>query len=109
MRPPNQYNNANFDEVNDTTNFVETYGIRYPKDTIDFIYQENNCLYQYGASKQLYKEFDGESLLNIFISYFDMLNYFPIQINDLRFPVNHVTPKNIQLFEKYQEATVNTL
>ena len=44
----------------------------------------------------------GESLLNPFISYSDMKSKYPIQVIDLRFQTNHISPKKIQLFEEYR-------
>ena len=31
----------------------------------------------------------------------------PIQVTDLRFQVDHITPKKIQLFEEYRAAPAN--
>ena len=33
----------------------------------------------------------------------DMKNFYPIQVIDLRFQVDHITPKKIQLFEEFSE------
>ena len=38
--------------------------------------------------------------MNPFISYTDMKNKYPIQVIDLRFQVDHITSKKIQLFEE---------
>ena len=32
-----------------------------------------------------------------------MKNFYPIQLIDLRFQVDHITPKKIQLFEEFSE------
>ena len=37
-----------------------------------------------------------------FVSYTDMKNKYPIQVIDLRFQADHITPKKIQLFEEYR-------
>ena len=54
-----------------------------------------------------YKEYVGEELLNLFNIYGDMKNKNPIQVIDLRFPVDHNNPKEIQLFEEHRGATTN--
>ena len=38
-----------------------------------------------------------------FVSYPDMKTKYPIQVIDLRFQADHITPKKIQLFEEYRE------
>ena len=38
--------------------------------------------------------------MNPFTSYSDMKNKYPIQVIDLRFQVDHISPKKIQLFEE---------
>ena len=37
------------------------------------------------------------------ISYPDMKNKYPIQVIDLRFQLDHITPKKMQLFEEYRD------
>ena len=34
---------------------------------------------------------------------------YPIQITDLRFQVDHITPKKIQLFEEFSEDPANEI
>ena len=36
-----------------------------------------------------------------------MKNFYPIQVIDLRFSVDHITPKKIQLFEEYRNDPAN--
>ena len=36
-----------------------------------------------------------------------MKNFYPIQVTDLRFQVDHITPKKIQLFEEFFEDPDN--
>ena len=45
--------------------------------------------------------------MNPFISYPDMKNEYPIQLIDLRFQTDHISPKKIQLFEKYRADPAN--
>ena len=47
-------------------------------------------------------------MLNPIISYDKMKKYYPIQIIDLRFQVDHISPKKIRLFEEYDDNPVNT-
>ena len=57
--------------------------------------------------KLFYKEYVGEDLMNPYISYPDMKYLYPIQITDLRYQVDHLTPKKIQLFEEFSEDPAN--
>ena len=54
-------------------------------------YGENNYLEQYKDLKLFYKEYVGEQLLSPIISYDKMKTYYPIQIIDLRFKVDHIS------------------
>ena len=54
-----------------------------------------------------YKIFKGEAPLNPIISQPDMKTKYPIQITDLRFRVDHITPKKKQFFEEYRSAPDN--
>ena len=36
-----------------------------------------------------------------------MKNFYPIQVTDLRFQVDHITPKKVQLFEEFSEDPNN--
>ena len=51
--------------------------------------------------KLFFKEYIGEPILNPFISYPDMKTKYPIEILDLRHQPDHITPKQIQLFQEY--------
>ena len=53
------------------------------------------------------REYVGDQLLNPYISYTDMKNFHPIQVFVLRFQVDHITPKKIQLFEEFSENPDN--
>ena len=46
-RPPNQFNNAAFDNVDVKRYFVEIDGVRYPKDPVETNYSEKKYLDQY--------------------------------------------------------------
>ena len=107
-RPPNQFNNAVFDHVDVKRYFVEIDGVRYPKDPVETNFSDNKYLDQYRDLKLFYKEYNGESVLNPLISYLDMKTFYPIQIIDLRFQIDYVTPKKIRLFEEYKNAPDNT-
>ena len=62
---------------------------------------------QYRDLKLFYKDYVEEDLSTFFISYTDMKNKYPIQVIDLRFQVNHITPKKIQLFEEIKTDLAN--
>ena len=72
-------------------------------------YEENNSLDQYRDLKFFYREFVGETMLSPIISYDKMINYYPIPITDLRFQVDHISPKKIRLFEEYDNNPANTI
>ena len=101
--PNKASNSAIFDNNSVTKYFVEIDGVRYLKDGVLNNFEENSYLDQYRDSKLFYKEYVGEELLSPYISYPDMKYLYPIQIIDLRFQVDHITPKKIQLFEEFSE------
>ena len=107
-RPPNQFNNAVFDNVGVKRYFVEIDGVRYPKVPVETNFPDNKYLDQYRDLKLFYKEYNGESLLHAFISYLDMKTFYPIQVIDLRFQIDYITPDKIRLFEEYEETPENT-
>ena len=37
-----------------------------------------------------------------------MKAFYPIQVNDLRFQIDYITPKEIRLFEDFENAPENT-
>ena len=45
--------------------------------------------------------------MNPFISYTDMKSKYPIQVIDLRHQVDHITPKENQLFEEFNTDPAN--
>ena len=101
---PNKASNpAIFDHNNVTKYFVEINGIRYPKDGVLNIFRENSYLDQYRDLKFFYKEYVGEELLSPYISYSDMKYLYPIQITDLRFQVDHITPKKFNYSKNFQK------
>ena len=106
--PDNRFNNAIFDDGKVRKYYSEIDGVRYPKNPIMTNFDENNYLDQYRDIKLFYKEYDGESMLNPLISYDKMKSWYPIQIIDLRFQVNHISPKKIRLFEEYDDNPTNT-
>ena len=76
----------------------------YPRDAIDLEYEENIYFNQYTAFKQFYKNYLGEKLKNLFISYTDLINRYSIQAIDLGFRVDHATLKKIQIFEEQRSC-----
>ena len=107
-RPPKKFNIAVFDHVDVKSSFVEIDGVRFPKNPVETNFSENKHLDQYRDLKLFYEEYNGESLLQPFISYLDMKTFYPIQITDLRFEIDYITPKNTRLFEEYENAPENT-
>ena len=73
-------------------------------------FEENNYLEQYKDLKLFFKNKEnvGDQLLSPIITYDKMKNYYPIQIIDLRFQVDHISPKKIRLFEEYDPNPINT-
>ena len=87
--------------------YVDIDGVGYPRDSVNVDYGLNDYVDQYRALKLFYKEYVGKELLNLFISYPDMKNKYPIQLIDLRFEVEHINPKKMGLFEDYRGVTNN--
>ena len=99
---PNKASNpAIFDNNHVTIYFVEIDGVRYPKDGVLTNFEEN--LDQYRDLKLFYEEYVGEELLQPYITYPDMKDFYPIQITHLRHQVDHITPKKIQILEEFSE------
>ena len=105
--PDKGLNISRFDNLNVRKYFVEIDSIRYPRDGVITNYNENDYIDQYKDLKLFYKEYVGEQLLNPFVSYPDMKTKYPIQVIDLRFQPDHITPKKIQLFEEYRAEPAN--
>ena len=99
-----QFKNAVFDNVDVKRCFVEIDGVRYPKDPVELNFSDNKYLDQYEDLKLFYKEYNGESILHPFISYLDTKTFYPIQVIDLRFQIDYITPKKYRLFEDYENA-----
>ena len=100
-------NPAIFDHNHVIKYFVEIDGVRYPKDGVLIIFEQNSDLDQYRDLKLFYKEYVGEELLQPYTSYPDMKYLYPIQITDLRHQVDHLTPKKIQLLDEFSEDPAN--
>ena len=90
---PNKANNvAIFDTPNFRKYFVDIHGARYPRDDVTIDYASNDYLDQCRDFKLFYKEYVGEELLSP-INYTDMKSIYHIQVIDLSFQVEHVSPK----------------
>ena len=99
---PNKANNMATSDTNHVTKyFVEIDGARYPRDGVSTNFEENSDIDHYRDLKLFYRECVGEQLLNPYIYYTDMTNLYPIQVIDLRFQVDHITPKRVQIFEEF--------
>ena len=104
----NRFNNTIFDNVKVRKYYVEIDGVRYPKNPIMIDYDKNNYLDQYRDLKLFYKEYVGEPILSPIITYDKMKKYYPFQKIDLRFQVDHISPKKIRFFEEYDDNPTNT-
>ena len=100
--PDKEQNLSIFDNINVRKYFVEIDNIRYPRDGILINYPENDYIDQYRDLKLFYKEYLGEELLNPFVSYPDMRNKYPIQVIDLKYQTDHISPKKIQLLKSIE-------
>ena len=105
--PNKQLNISTFDNLNVRKYLVEIDSIRYPRDGVLINYPENDYIDQYKDLKLFFKENVGEELLNPFASYPEIKTNYPIQVIDLRFQADHITPEIIQLFEEYREDPNN--
>ena len=86
--------------------FAEIDGFRYPKEIVLRNFTENDYLDQNGDLILFYKEYVGKESVILFISYTDMKNNYPIKVIDLWHQVDHITPKEIILFEEYKKDPV---
>ena len=105
--PDKGLNISRFDNLNVQKYYVEIDSQRYPRDSVPINYPENDYMDQYRKLKIFYKECVGEELLNLFVSYPDMKSKYPIQVIDLRFQLDHITSKKIQLFEEFRGEPAN--
>ena len=100
-------NISRFDNLYVRKYFVEIDGIRFPRDSVLINYSENDYFDQNRDLKMFFKKYVEEEFLIPFISYPDMKDKYPIQVIDLRFQADHITPKKIQLFEEYRDKPAN--
>ena len=104
----NKINNiAIFDNLNLQKYYVEIDSVRYPRDSVLVNYEQNDYIEPYKDLKLFFKDYIGEELMSPFISYPDMKTKYPIQITDLRYQPDHITPKKIQLFQEYSADPEN--
>ena len=71
-------------------------------------YREKIYSNQYRDLKIFYEEYVGEELLFPIKTSDKMETYHPIQIFDLWFKVDYITPAKIRLFEEYEENPTHT-
>ena len=104
----NKNNNiAMFDNLNPQKYYVEIDSVRFPRDNVLLNYEQNVYIEQYKGLKIFFKEYNGEHLMSLFISYPDMKTKHRIEIIDLGHQPDHITPKNIQLFLDYSADPEN--
>ena len=105
--PPNKRENISiFDNLDLRKYFVEIDGGRHLRDGVLKNYGLNDYLDRKRDVKLFYKEYVGEGLLNPFICYPDIKNKYPIQVIDLRFQVDHKTPKKINYLKKIGKTSL---
>ena len=98
LNTPNKgLNISRFDNLNVRKFFLEIDSLRYPRDAVLTNYNENDYIDQYKDLYFFYKVYVGEELLNTFVSYPEMKTKYPIQVIDLRFQPDHITPQKVQL------------
>ena len=94
-------NVAMFDNLDLRKYYIEIDGQRYPRDSSSINYEQNEYIEQYKDFKLFFKDYFGEQLMTPFISDPDMKTKYPIELIDLRYQSDHITPKKIQLFFEY--------
>ena len=104
--PNKQLNISTFDNLIVRKYFVEIDSIRYPRDGVLINYTENDYIDQYKDLKLFYKEYVGEEFLNPFVFYPDMKDKYPIQVIDLRFQVDHITPKKFIYLKNIEKILI---
>ena len=101
--PSNKRKNISiFDDLGVRKYFVEIDGIRYPRDSVLTNYDLTNYRDQYKDVELFYKDYVGEELLNPFITYPHMKNNYPIQVIDLRFQVDPITPNKFNYLKNIE-------
>ena len=81
---------------------MEIDGQRYPKNDVNLQVSGNDFSDHYRVAKLFYREKIGRGLFIFSVPYPDMKNVNPVQVNDIRHQLDHLTPKKIQLFEEYR-------
>ena len=102
--PDKGLNISRFDNLNVRNYFVEIDGVRYPRDGVLTNYGENDYIDQYKDLKLFFKEYVGEELLNPFVSYPEIKTKYPIQVIDLRFQADHITPKKFNCSKSTEQT-----
>ena len=96
----NKNNNiAIFDNINLQKHYVEIDSVRYPRDNVLVIYEQNDYIEQYKDLKLFFKGYIGEQLMSLFISYPDMKTKYPVEIIDIGHQSDHRIPKKIDFFK----------
>ena len=107
--PDKGINISRFDNLNVRKYFVEIDSVRYPRDGVLTNYNENDYTDQYKDLKLFYEEYVGEELLNPFVSYPDMKTKYAIQVIDLRFQPDHITPKRYNYSKSTEQIQLTIL
>ena len=94
-------NIAVFDNPNLQKYYVEILSIRCPRDSVNVNYEQSKYIESLKDLKLFFKEYIGEDMMTPFISHTDMKTKYPIQIVDFGHQSDHITPKEIQLFQEH--------
>ena len=105
----NRYKNAILHPVKVGKYYAEIDGVRYPKNPIMVVYDEDIYLDQYRDLKLFYKEYVGEQLLSPNITYDKMKTCYSVLIIGLPFQVDHILPKKNRFFREYDGIPGNTI
>ena len=97
------------DHVDSRKYHVEIDGIRYPKEFVDIKHGTNDYLDQDRDPNLFYEDYAKEPLINSFLTYTDMKQFYPIPVIVLKFQVNRVNPKKIQIFEILEETLIKPI
>ena len=72
-------------------------------------YDQNNYLDQYRDLTLFYGKYVGEPMMNPIITYDKTKRWYPFEISDLRFQVDHKSPKKNRFWKENCDNPVNTI
>ena len=90
--PNKKINIAIFDKLDLQKYYVEIDSVRYPRESLPINYKRSDYFERYKDLNVFFKEYIGEPILKLFVSYPDMKTKYRIEILDLRHQPIHITP-----------------